>query len=138
MRRSIATICLSGTLDEKLAAAARAGFDGVELFENDLINSALTPRDVRARADELGLTIDLYQPFRDFEAVADLEPNLRRAEAKLDVMEERCAPWPSAPRRAGSRSPTRRSPGGGTSTSTTTRGGSSSSPTIRRSASAST
>ena len=92
MRRSIATVCLSGTLDEKLAAAARAGFDGVELFENDLINSALAPRDVRARADELGLTIDLYQPFRDFEAVADLEPNLRRAEAKLDVMEELRAP----------------------------------------------
>ena len=35
MRRSIATVCLSGTLDEKLAATARAGFDGVELFEAD-------------------------------------------------------------------------------------------------------
>jgi 3-dehydroshikimate dehydratase len=92
MRRSIATVCLSGTLDEKLAAAARAGFDGVEIFENDLINSPLAPADVRALAGELGLTIDLYQPFRDFEAVADLEPNLRRAEAKFDVMEELGAP----------------------------------------------
>jgi 4-hydroxyphenylpyruvate dioxygenase len=92
MRRSIATVCLSGTLDEKLAAAACAGFDGVELFENDLVNSPLTPGEVRARADELGLAIDLYQPFRDFEAVPDLAPNLRRAEAKFDVMEELGAP----------------------------------------------
>jgi 4-hydroxyphenylpyruvate dioxygenase len=92
MRRSIATVCLSGTLDEKLAAAARAGFDGVELFENDLVNSPLTPAEVREQADGLGLTIDLYQPFRDFEAVRDLAPSLRRAEAKFDVMEELGAP----------------------------------------------
>jgi 4-hydroxyphenylpyruvate dioxygenase len=84
MRRSIATVCLSGTLDEKLAAAARAGFDGVELFEADLVNSPLAPDDVRRLAEDLGLTIDLYQPFRDFEAVP--EPDLRRAEAKFEVM----------------------------------------------------
>ena len=36
MRRSIATVCLSGTLEDKLAAAAAAGFDEVELFEPDL------------------------------------------------------------------------------------------------------
>src|SRR3954464_14355459 len=89
MRRGIATVCLSGTLDEKLRAAAAAGFDGVELFEADLLGSPLSPEEVRARADALGLTIDLYQPFRDFEAVApaQLERNLRRAEHKLDVME---------------------------------------------------
>jgi 4-hydroxyphenylpyruvate dioxygenase len=90
VRTSIATVCLSGTLDEKLEAAAAAGFDGVELFEPDLVASALSPADVRERAGELGLTIDLYQPLRDFEAVApeQLERNLRRAEAKLDVMEQ--------------------------------------------------
>ena len=86
MRRSIATVCLSGTLDEKLEAAARAGFDGVELFEADLINSPLPPAEVRRLADDLGLGIDLYQPFRDFEAVP--APDLARAEAKFDVMEE--------------------------------------------------
>ncbi|HEX5620955.1 MAG TPA: TIM barrel protein, partial [Solirubrobacteraceae bacterium] len=71
-----------------LAAAARAGFHGSELFEADLLGSPLSPAEVRGRADELGLTIDLYQPFRDFEAVppAQLERNLRRAEHKLDVM----------------------------------------------------
>lgn len=89
-RRSIATVCLSGTLDDKLAAAEFAGFDGVEIFENDLIVSSLSPSGVRQRCADLGLSIDLYQPFRDFEAVpADvLAGNLRRAERKLALMEQ--------------------------------------------------
>jgi 4-hydroxyphenylpyruvate dioxygenase len=87
---SIATVCLSGTLDDKLAAAATAGFDGVEIFENDLIASSWSPKQVRERCANLGLSIDLYQPFRDFEAVPPdiLEANLRRAEHKLDLMAE--------------------------------------------------
>ena len=35
--KSIATVCLSGTLPDKLEAAALAGFQGVEIFENDLL-----------------------------------------------------------------------------------------------------
>ena len=89
MRKSIATVSLSGSLSEKLTAVAAAGFEGVEIFENDLIASPLRPEDVRSRASDLGLTIDLYQPFRDFEAVPPevLERNLRRAERKFAVME---------------------------------------------------
>ncbi len=37
MQRSIATVSLSGTLPDKLEAIAAAGFDGVEIFENDLL-----------------------------------------------------------------------------------------------------
>ena len=90
MRTGIATVCLSGTLEDKLAAAADAGFDGVELFEPDLIGSPLSPAEIRILAAELDLSIDLYQPFRDFEGVGvgQLERNLHRAEAKFDVMEE--------------------------------------------------
>ncbi|SHJ49463.1 4-hydroxyphenylpyruvate dioxygenase [Nocardiopsis flavescens] len=90
MRHSIATVCLSGTLEEKLRAAAEVGFDGVEVFENDLIASPLRPREIRDLAGELGLSIDLYQPFRDFEGVdgATLAANLRRAEAKFALMAE--------------------------------------------------
>ncbi|GLY05549.1 sugar phosphate isomerase/epimerase and 4-hydroxyphenylpyruvate domain-containing protein [Actinoplanes sp. NBRC 101535] len=90
MRRSIATVCMSGTLDDKLAAAAAAGFDGIELFENDLVVSPLSPAAVRARCADLGLSIDLYQPFRDFEAVPaeQLRANLERAARKFDVMAE--------------------------------------------------
>lgn len=88
-KRSIATVCLSGTLEDKLDAAAAAGFDGIEVFENDLVSSPWSPAEVRRRCADLGLSIDLYQPFRDFEAVPPevLEANLRRAERKFDLME---------------------------------------------------
>ncbi|MCE0536153.1 TIM barrel protein [Kineosporia rhizophila] len=88
MKRSIATVCLSGGLTEKLHACAEAGFDGVEVFEPDLVVAAQSPEEVRALADRLGLTLDLYQPFRDFEGVdpATLEDNLRRAEAKFALI----------------------------------------------------
>jgi 4-hydroxyphenylpyruvate dioxygenase len=88
MRKSVATVSLSGSLEEKLAAAAGAGFDGVEIFESDLVTCASTPSEVRARAADLGLTIELYQPFRDFEAVPPdaLAANLRRARRKFELM----------------------------------------------------
>jgi 4-hydroxyphenylpyruvate dioxygenase len=45
---------------------------------------------VRNRCADLGLSIDLYQPFRDFDTVVpdQLAANLRRAEHKFAVMEE--------------------------------------------------
>ena len=94
MRQSIATVCLGGTLREKLEAAAAARYDGVEIFENDLLYFGGTPKDVRQLAADLGLTIDLYQPFRDFETSnADLaRRNLDRARRKFDVMAEIGAP----------------------------------------------
>ncbi|MFF8227797.1 bifunctional sugar phosphate isomerase/epimerase/4-hydroxyphenylpyruvate dioxygenase family protein [Streptomyces caelestis] len=88
MRTSIATVSLSGSLTEKLTAAARAGFDGVEIFENDLLASPLTPEDIRARCADLGLTVDLYQPMRDVEAVPgdEFARNLWRARHKFELM----------------------------------------------------
>lgn len=88
MRTSIATVCLSGTLEEKLQAAATAGFDGVEIFEQDLIVSPNSPEATAALAAELGLSLDLYQPFRDFEGVDEehFAANLARAEAKFQLM----------------------------------------------------
>lgn len=89
MRTSIATVSLSGSLAEKLDAIAAAGFDGVEVFEQDLLTSPLSPEEVRARLADLGLALDLFQPFRDFEAVPldRLQANLRRARHKLALME---------------------------------------------------
>lgn len=88
--RSIATVCLSGTLEDRLDAAAEAGFDSVEIFENDLIASASRPRDIRSRAADLGLSLALYQPFRDAEgAPAERFRSVRRRlAAKLDLMAE--------------------------------------------------
>lgn len=90
MLKSIATVSLSGTLVEKLEAAAAARFDAVEIFENDLIAFPGTPSDVRRIANDLGLAISLYQPFRDFEAGPRdrFQRNLVRAERKFDLMEQ--------------------------------------------------
>ncbi len=86
--RSIATVCLSGTLEDKVAAAAAAGFDGIEVFEPDLIASPWAPAELAARCADLGLTIDLYQPFRDLDSTDPdrFARNLRRLERKFDVM----------------------------------------------------
>ncbi|MGW0211690.1 bifunctional sugar phosphate isomerase/epimerase/4-hydroxyphenylpyruvate dioxygenase family protein [Streptomyces sp. NPDC003233] len=88
MHTSIATVSLSGTLTEKLAAAARAGFGGVEIFESDLLACPLAPEEIRARCADHGLSIDLYQPMRDVEGVPDevFVRNLRRAGHKFQLM----------------------------------------------------
>ncbi|MDK1327678.1 sugar phosphate isomerase/epimerase and 4-hydroxyphenylpyruvate domain-containing protein [Arthrobacter sp. zg-Y1143] len=88
MRTSIATVCLSGSLEEKMRACAAAGFDGVEIFEPDLVVSPSTPEQIRALAGSLGLSLDLYQPFRDFEGVGgeELAANMVRARAKFELM----------------------------------------------------
>ncbi|MCQ2997274.1 bifunctional sugar phosphate isomerase/epimerase/4-hydroxyphenylpyruvate dioxygenase family protein [Pseudomonas syringae] len=90
MQRSIATVSLSGTLPEKLEAIAAAGFDGVEIFENDLLYYDGSPRHVRQICADLGIAITLFQPFRDFEGCRRdrLPRNLDRAERKFDLMQE--------------------------------------------------
>jgi 3-dehydroshikimate dehydratase len=90
MRTAIATVSLSGSLEEKLEAAAAAGFDAVEIFEPDLIGSWLSPAEVRELVGRLGLEVAMYQPFRNFEGVGvdQLERNMARAKSKFEVMEE--------------------------------------------------
>ena len=90
MRRSIATVSLSGMLREKLQTIAAAHFDGVEIFENDLLQFSGKPREVRTIAGDLGLVIDMFQPFRDFDGTtpAQVARCLDRAERKFDVMAE--------------------------------------------------
>jgi 4-hydroxyphenylpyruvate dioxygenase len=88
-KRSIATVSLSGALDEKLRAAAAAGFEAVEIFENDLLSFGAGPRDVAALCRKLGLEICAYQPFRDFEGMPEPQRarNFIRAERKFDLMQ---------------------------------------------------
>jgi len=89
LRTSIATVCLSGTLVEKLHACAEAGFDGVEIFEPDLVGSPESPEEIAALAHRLGLTLDLYQPFRDAEGVTEdlFADVVRRARSKFQLMQ---------------------------------------------------
>ena len=90
LRWSIATVCMGGTLETKLAAAARAGFRAIEIFENDLTFFSGKPRQVKAMAADLGLEIIALQPLRDFEGAppATRVKNFDRAERKFDLMEE--------------------------------------------------
>ena len=94
MRRAVATVSLSGTLRAKLEAIAAARFDAIELFENDFIHSAAPAKELAAICADLGLAIDLYQPFRDFEGMPDelFAKSLDRAERKFDLMQALGAP----------------------------------------------
>src|SRR6516165_12377726 len=90
MQTAIATVCLSGTLNEKLEAIAAAQFKGVEIFENDLLSWSGTPADVRKLVRDLGLKTITFQPFRDLEGMPGIarERAFARAERKLDLMGE--------------------------------------------------
>lgn len=90
MKTSIATVCLAGDLREKLSAIAAAGFDGIEIFEQDFIAFDGGPKEVGDMVRDHGLDITLFQPFRDFEGLP--EPLRARAfdrlERKFDLMQE--------------------------------------------------
>ncbi|MCA0873026.1 sugar phosphate isomerase/epimerase and 4-hydroxyphenylpyruvate domain-containing protein [Seohaeicola saemankumensis] len=90
MKTSIATVSVSGSLREKLQAIAAAGFDGVEIFEQDFIADESSPRDVGRLIRDHGLDITLFQPFRDFEGLpgAQRTKAFDRAERKFDLMQE--------------------------------------------------
>ncbi|MGA7534746.1 MAG: TIM barrel protein [Pseudolabrys sp.] len=90
MKTSIATVCVSGMLLEKLEAISAAGFKAVEIFENDLIAYPASPKEVRRICGDLGLKIVTCQPFRDFEGLPE-EKRRRafdRAERKFDLLQE--------------------------------------------------
>jgi 4-hydroxyphenylpyruvate dioxygenase len=90
MKTSIATVCVSGNLQEKLEAIAAAGFRAVEIFENDLIAFPGSPTDVRKICSDLGLKIITSQPFRDFEGMPKerRQRTFDRAERKFDLLQE--------------------------------------------------
>lgn len=90
MKTSVATVSISGNLVKKLEAIAAAGFDGIEIFEQDFIAHNGNPREVGALIRSMGLEITLFQPFRDFEGLPDplRAKAFDRAERKFDLMHE--------------------------------------------------
>jgi len=90
MKTSIATVSIGGSLVEKLQAIAAAGFDGVEIFENDFLAFDGSPREVGRLVADAGLRITLFQPFRDFEGMPEPQRGraFDRAERKFDIMQE--------------------------------------------------
>lgn len=90
MKTGIATVSISGNLEEKIEAIAGAGFSGIEIFEQDFIADIRSPREVGRRIREAGLELLLFQPFRDFEGLpaALRRRAFDRAERKFDVMQD--------------------------------------------------
>ena len=90
MKLSIATVCISGTLSQKLDAIAKAGFDGIEIFEQDFMTHHLSASDVGKLIKDHGLEITLFQPFRDFETLPEplRSKAFDRAERKFDIMQQ--------------------------------------------------
>ncbi|KAK6465955.1 xylose isomerase-like protein [Scheffersomyces coipomensis] len=87
-RTSIATICLPGTIKQKLLAIHNSGFDGVELMFNDL--NEIDPHELKQYADSLNLKIVLLQPIRNLEGWDDeviFEQKLHELEQVFQTMQ---------------------------------------------------
>ncbi|PSL21369.1 bifunctional sugar phosphate isomerase/epimerase/4-hydroxyphenylpyruvate dioxygenase family protein [Shimia abyssi] len=89
MKLSVATTSIPGDLLEKLETIADAGFTGVELYEPDLTGFAGTPEKVGAHTRALGLSVDVLQPFHDFEGQTGKARTgaFARLDHKLDLMQ---------------------------------------------------
>src|SRR3546814_20375657 len=84
---------MSCSLEERVAGSAAVGLEGFEVFGPYFVASPWSPKELRTRAADLGLTLDLYQPFRDFDTVdeAQFARNLVRVQRKFELMDQlRC------------------------------------------------
>jgi 4-hydroxyphenylpyruvate dioxygenase len=90
MKFSIATVSLGGALPEKLAAIAGAGFEGVEIFEADVLAHEGSPAEIGRMVRDQGLEIVAFQPFRDFEGMPEPQRSrgFERARRKFELMNE--------------------------------------------------
>ena len=88
MKTGIATVSIAGDFATKLAAIAAAGFDGIEIFEQDFLASDLSPQVAGQMVRDHGLEVLLFQPFRDFEGLPDplRDRAFRRARRKFALM----------------------------------------------------
>ena len=90
LKTSIATVSIAGDFREKLAAISRAGYTGIEIFEQDFVGYDGSPVDVGWLVGDFGLEIMLFQPFRDFEGLPEPYRSraFDRAERKFDLMND--------------------------------------------------
>src|SRR3546814_8531261 len=81
---------MSCSLEERVAGSAAVGLEGFEVFEPDFVASPWSPKELRTRAADLGLTLDLYKPFRDFDTVdeAQFARNLVRVQRKFELLDQ--------------------------------------------------
>jgi len=87
MKRGISSLSFSGPLEKKIEAAAQAGFDGIEIFREDLVYCDDTALAIGRYVAESGIEIFSLQSLRDFEALPEAERawNFKRAGRFLDL-----------------------------------------------------
>ena len=90
LKTSIATVSIAGDFREKLSAISRAGYTGIEIFEQDFVGYDGSPVDVGWLVGDYGLETMLFQPFRDFEGLPEPYRSraFDRAERKFDLMND--------------------------------------------------
>ncbi len=90
LKTSIATVSIAGDFREKLFAISRAGYTGIEIFEQDFVGYDGSPVEVGWLVGDYGLEIMLFQPFRDFEGLPEPYRSraFDRAERKFDLMND--------------------------------------------------
>lgn len=94
MIRGISSLSFSGPLRRKIEAAAGAGFDGIEIFREDLIDWDGAIAEVASFAAACGIRILSLQSLRDFEAAPEPRRgwSRTRAERFLDLAATLAAP----------------------------------------------
>lgn len=94
MKHGISSLSFSGPLPNRIEAAANAGFDGIEIFREDLVYCDGTPSEVGRFVTDSGLEIFSLQSLRDFEAAPEARRawNIKRATRFLDLAVELGAP----------------------------------------------
>ncbi len=87
MRLSVATTSVPGDLFAKLETIADAGFTGIELYDPDVTGFAGTATEIGKHAAALNLTVEVLQPFHDFEGLRGgaRDRALARLDQKLDL-----------------------------------------------------
>ncbi len=90
MKWAISSLSFPGALEKKIVAAAQAGFRGVEVFYEDLVQCGAKAQRIGRYARELGVDIVSLQSLRDFEAAPEAQRawNRKRAERHLNVAKE--------------------------------------------------
>lgn len=90
MKTSISTLSVANSLEDKLAAFSAAGFDGIEIAEQDFAVQGRTPSEIGQMVRDHGLAIHLFQTPIEFEGLPGEERAraLRRLEHRFDVMQE--------------------------------------------------
>ena len=67
--RLISSLSFSGHLYDKICHAARAGFDGIEIYHEDMVGYDGSPADVAGLAQDQGIAIATLQSLRDVEGL---------------------------------------------------------------------